>query len=420
MALLLPLLDYPTARTTQTMTQYYAFFIRDSLPQPGAHLVQMVQCANAAANLGYPTLLIYVKTGPEAFNPLDWIHPFRPQPPSPHLKTYYSLGDNSLQVLPLALPWPIDQIQPPRRWSNASTWVCKYYLPWHLMRHIRLVHTRDWNFAQVAIQHSIPAIYERDHLETKTYPAAIAQHPLLQTAVTVVDSVGQDMAKNGIPADKIVTLHNGYNRLFAKRQPEQAAAWRSQLLTHPQHRLVVYSGALYPFKGVDLLLAIAKDFPTVHFAFAGGPEEQRRHYEDVVRDRMLTNVSFLGFIAQEKLASLLQAADVLAHPHLKGHAATFTSPMKFFDYMASGTPIIASDIPTMAEFKSAGIVAAWCQPNDPHSFAHSLRQVLNTDAQTFVNTAGRKAFMHQFSWEHRITQVLNRVAPHFRPQIIHA
>ena len=41
--------------------KYYVFFIAEPLPQQGAHLVQMVQCANAAANLGYPTLLVYVK-----------------------------------------------------------------------------------------------------------------------------------------------------------------------------------------------------------------------------------------------------------------------------------------------------------------------------------------------------------------------
>ncbi|MEM9215035.1 MAG: glycosyltransferase [Cyanobacteria bacterium P01_F01_bin.150] len=398
--------------------KYYVFFIAESLPQPMAHLVQVVQCANAAANLGYPTLLVYVKQGKAAQNPIDWVYPFRPQPPSAEIASYYHIDNNNLKVLSLALPWPIGRIQPQRAWSTPSSWLCKYYLPLHLMQHTQLVHTRNWNFAQAAIRLGIPTIYEQHHLEEKHYPSEVVQHPLLQTAVTVVESVRQDMVKNGMPSNKVVTLHNGYNRLFMQRQPHKAEAWRSRLLGTNYERLVVYSGALYTFKGVDLLLEIAKGFPHVKFAFAGGPDEQRQQYERMVADRHLENVSFLGFITQDQLASLLQAADVLAHPHLDGKAASFTSPLKFFDYMASGTPIIASEISSMIEFKNAGVVAAWCPPNSPHAFASCLTQVLAEYPHKFDGYIDSVDYIRQFSWENRITKILNRVDGALRPQII--
>ena len=398
--------------------KYYVFFIDEALPQPMAHLVQVVQCANAAANLGYPTLLVHIKQGNAARNPLDWFYPFRPQFPSPELVSYYNIDNNNLKVLSLALPWPIGHITPQKAWSTPSSWLCKYYLPIHLKRHTQLVHTRNWNFAQAAIRLGIPTIYEQHHLEKKQYPSDIVQHPLLQTAVTVVDSVRQDMVKNGMPSDKVVTLHNGYNRLFMERQPQKAEAWRSRLLNDTHERLVVYSGALYPFKGIDLLLDIAKDFPHVKFAFAGGPDDQRQHYEQMVGDRNLTNVSFLGFITQTQLASLLQAADVLAHPHLTGKAASFTSPLKFFDYMASGTPIIASEISSMTEFKDSDVVAAWCPPDDPQAFAHCLTKVLAEYPRKADGYTESVEYIRQFSWENRMTKILNRVDRTFRPQTI--
>ncbi|MEO1069440.1 MAG: hypothetical protein AAFW95_10030 [Cyanobacteria bacterium J06638_6] len=54
------------------MPRHYLFFIRDTLPQPAAHLIQTVQCANAAANLGYPTQLAFIDQGATARQPWRW------------------------------------------------------------------------------------------------------------------------------------------------------------------------------------------------------------------------------------------------------------------------------------------------------------------------------------------------------------
>ena len=115
---------------------------------------------------------------------------------------------------------------------------------------------------------------------------------------------------------------------------------------------------------------------------------------------------------------LLQAADVLAHPHLAGKAASFTSPLKFFDYMASGTPIIASEISSMTEFKESGVVAAWCPPDNPQAFADCLTQVLAKYPHKVDGYADSVEYIRQFSWENRIAQVLQRVDGKLRPQTI--
>lgn len=397
------------------MVKYYVFYTRHSLPQLGAHLVQIIQLANAAANLGYPTVLVYPQQRLGASNPLKLINPFQPRQPDQSLTKFYSLQEK-LKVVTLPMPWPIGQIK--SKWANPSTIGCKYYLPIHIRPVAKIVHSRDWNFVKAAVQKGIPAIYERDHYEKKQYEPEIVHNPLFQVAVTVVDTVKEDMIRNGIPPEKIIKLHNGFNQLFCVRQPEKAEEWRKKLLLNGCQNLVVYAGALAKFKGVDLLIQVANDLPTIQFVFAGGNESQVKAYEQLAREKSIRNVTFLGHLEQAQLASLLQAADILAHPHCSGAAATFTSPMKLFDYMASGVPIVATEIPSMMEFKPSKAIAGWCEPDNPTQFAQCLQQVLATHPRKLEGYTDNIDFVRQFSWENRITQILSHVDEAMRPQML--
>ncbi|MEC4807104.1 MAG: glycosyltransferase [Jaaginema sp. PMC 1079.18] len=390
----------------------YLFFVRDRLPQPGAHLVQIVHLANAAANLGYPAILTDIETSQAALNPLHWLVPFRPHSPSEKLKKYYNLQDR-LQVTSLPMPYPVDRIR--SKWTNSSTLACKYYLPVHLRPRTRLVHSRDWNFVKAAVKQGIAAIYERDHYENKRYEPEIVNNPLFQVTVTVADTVREDLIHNGMPPEKVIKLHNGFNQLFYTRQPEAAQEWRSRLLKKEGDRLVVYAGELIHFKGIDLLLDIAPNLPQVQFALAGGTPQQIQHYQQQIRDRHLSNVTLLGYLQHHRLASLLQAADALLYPHLSGEAASFTSPMKLFDYIAAGCPIVATQIAPLQEFADSPLVAAWCPPDDPRAFEQALQQVLQNYPTWTADSVSDRDLVQQYSWEHRIQQTLNYVAEQYRP-----
>jgi glycosyltransferase involved in cell wall biosynthesis len=392
--------------------RYYLFFTSNELPQSRADLVQVTNCANAAGNLGYPTVLTYLKRDRAANNPKYWLWPFRPQPPDCDLRRFYSL-QTALQVAPLAVPGWCDRV----RWLHPSTVVCKYYLPLYLRPVTQLVHTRDWNFVKAAIRNGIAAIYEHHHHEDKQFEAAIVQHPLFQVAVTVADSVRNSMMAQGMPPDKVVKIHNGFNRAFLDRHPQDAQAWRNQLLAASFEHLVVYAGALYPFKGVDLLLEVAQFLPQVRFAFAGGSSEQVETYRQQARDRQLHNAVFLGFLPHDRLTSLLQAADVLAHPHLSGAASTFTSPLKFFEYLAAARPIVATEIASLQEFRSTSALVHWCEPDNPVQFHLCLQQVLATHAYGTSEDAIAMQLVQQFSWENRIAKILSYVEPNYRPSI---
>jgi glycosyltransferase involved in cell wall biosynthesis len=399
-----------------TMSKYYVFFTRNVLPQPNvASLVQVTHSANAAANLGLPAVLVYLRKGWSAFNPIDWFRPFQPRKPDEKLVKIYNIQDK-LKIVDLPMPCPIDLFD--SKWTSSSTILSKYYLPIHLRKSTQIVHTRDWNFVKAAIKNGIPAIYEQHHHESKQFEPEIVRNPLFQISVTVADTVRDSMIQNGMPPEKVIMLHNGFNHLFLARQTADTQIWRQKLLTDGRENLAVYAGGLYPFKGVDMLVDVAKELPGVEFAIAGGDSSQVTAYQQLAKSKQVNNIKFLGYLPQNQLASLLQAADILTHPHCLTDAATFTSPLKFFDYMASGTPIVATEIPSLLEFKSGNIAATWCTPDNPYEFAQSIQASLTKYPRKVEGYAETMDFVKQFSWENRIERILSYVEYEVRYPII--
>jgi glycosyltransferase involved in cell wall biosynthesis len=390
---------------------HYLFFVRDELPKPEAHLIQPVQCANAAANLGYAAWLVYLDRRSNAWQLQRWIRP-RPRPVGADFARFFNIQPQ-LPGLTLAMPWPIDRIK--HKLTNSSTIACKYYWPVCLRSATALVHTRDWNFAKAALKSQIPVIFECHHLDPQPFEPEFAHSPWLQAVVTVIDTVQANIVERGIPAEKVHVVPNGLNQNFLQRDPEAATRWRQRLLADNYQKLAVYAGALYPFKGIDLILDIAPQFPRVKFALAGGPAEQQAHYRQMIQARHLDNVELVGFLAQQDLAHLLQGADVLLHPHLLGPASTFTSPLKLFDYIAAGPPIVASRIPSLVGPPFAELIDSWCAPDQPRAFVECLRELLTREDRPPAGFTRDARVLQPFSWEARIETILAKVDPQYRP-----
>ncbi|GAB1542274.1 hypothetical protein NUACC21_49480 [Scytonema sp. NUACC21] len=384
-----------------------------SLQPDSAHEIHDVLCANAAASLGYDSVLVYLEKENKSLNPAAWIYPFQPKQPDAKFVEFYDVGEN-LKVAPLPIPWFTEKLA--RRWNNTITLISKYYFPFHILSQTKIVHTRDWNFAKMAVINKVPVIYERHYFQEHQFEPEIVNSPYFQIAITQSDLIRQSLIKYGMPPEKVIWLHNGSERSFFIREPEAAEAWRRELLCEGRKHLVVYSGALYRFKGIDLLIDAAKELPEIQFAITGGKESQVKAYQQLARDKQVENIKFLGWVLPRKrLVSLFQAADVLAHPHISGKEAKFTNPVKFFQYMASGTPIAVTEIPPLMEFKHKSLVACWCEPDNPHKFAQSIQYVLEKYPRKLAGYSDNINFAHQYSWENRTIRILNCVNESFRP-----
>ncbi|BAY39109.1 group 1 glycosyl transferase [Nostoc sp. NIES-2111] len=399
------------------MKNQYIFYSKTLSQQPDtAHEIHDVLCANAAANLGYDSVLVYPEPKRGSLNTLSLFSPFQPRQPDKDFVEFYDVQDK-LKVASLPMPWPIDCIG--GKFTASSTIISRYYLPFQLLRHTKIVHTRDWNFVKAAVKNRIPTIYERHYFQKEKIPTGVTESPFFQIAVTQSEIIRQSLIEQGFPPEKVVWLHNGFEQSFLLRQPQEAAAWRKELLGNVSQPLVVYSGALYPFKGIDVLIDAAKELPQVQFVVTGGKEEQVTAYQQIAKDKQVENIKFLGWVLpRQRLVSLFQAADILVHPHCSGKSANFTNPVKFFQYMASGTPIVITEIPPLMLFKEMPLAAVWCEPDNPVKLAQALKQAIEIYPRRIEGYTNNIALAKPFSWENRIDKILSYVDEPFRPQLI--
>jgi glycosyltransferase involved in cell wall biosynthesis len=117
-----------------------------------------------------------------------------------------------------------------------------------------------------------------------------------------------------------------------------------------------YTGHLYPGRGLDLLYGLALNNPNIRFIWIGGEEETIDAWRVRAEDDQVSNLLIQGFVPNEKLPIFQAACDVLMMPYESvvtvssgADTAAFASPMKVFEYLATGRPILSSDLPVLLE-----------------------------------------------------------------------
>ena len=105
--------------------------------------------------------------------------------------------------------------------------------------------------------------------------------------------------------------------------------------------ICVYTGTISRLKGINYVIDAARGAPKVIFLLVGlvSPE--------FINADLPPNVRILGKKEQKELPAILHAANVLLLPHPNNEYSQ--SPMKLFEYMASGVPIVASRLPSISE-----------------------------------------------------------------------
>lgn len=163
-----------------------------------------------------------------------------------------------------------------------------------------------------------------------------------------------------LPASSGRRGSNGYAPL-----PEDA--------THP---LAMYVGNLERYQGIDLMLDgfryALQRVPEASLVIVGGRDEDIQRYQGVA-DRLgiQSKVHFLGPRPVRVLPSLLQQADVLVSPRVKG----LNTPMKIYSYLDSGTAVLATRLRTHTQVLDDR--SAYLVDPDPEAFGTGLAQLLN-------------------------------------------
>ena len=177
-------------------------------------------------------------------------------------------------------------------------------------------------------------------------------------------------------------------------------------------RTVVYAGQLYRWKGVDTLLRAMAELPEAQLVVLGGrgreddPDLAACHEE--ARDLGIADrVDFRGFVPHAEVRATIAGAGVAVLPLPDNLMARyFTSPLKLFDYMAAGVPIVASDLPTVREVLADGDNALLVPAEDPAALASAIRRLLVNPG--LADRLRRTAYeqVDAFTWDARAARII--------------
>jgi glycosyltransferase involved in cell wall biosynthesis len=166
-----------------------------------------------------------------------------------------------------------------------------------------------------------------------------------------------------------------------------------------------YAGHLYPWKGVEIVIEAIAAFPDVRGLIVGGHAQEA----DLARLQAFAEtlycsqrVTFTGMVPPVEVASHLREADVVVLPNPSSALShDFASPLKLFEYMASGRPIVASDLPSIREILTDGHNALLAEAGNAPAFTAAIRR-LEADRDLGRRLAAQAlSDVRAYTWERR-------------------
>lgn len=213
-------------------------------------------------------------------------------------------------------------------------------------------------------------------------------------------------------AGKIIVAHDGADGA----QIPKKLILNSESFPQRKTFKVGYIGHLYPGKGMEMIAKLPPLLPDVEFHVVGGNPEDIAKWKNEVK---ASNLVFHGFVAPEKVYDYMAEFDVMLMPYQpnvivgtkKIDIGSWMSPLKLFEYMGGGKPIIASDLPVLREVLSDKINALLVDPVDPKAWANKI-QVLREDVTLRRKIAenAQHDFFNIYTWDKRAAHILEHIA----------
>jgi len=272
-------------------------------------------------------------------------------------------------------------------------------------RAVRRLGLRDvvlWSFvpqAEVLLEALVPATVmyyvdddhaAKDGIDAESFAAAEGRFARRADVVlaSAPDLVERMRELNG-------NVHEAFNvadtALFATALEPGPADTAVAALPEPR---IVFVGAILAAKiDIPLVRELAALRPAWSFAFVGpiGPGDPTT---DVSGLRNLPNVHLLGHRPYERLPEVLRLASVAIMPYHTGGEMRSVFPMKTYEYLAAGLPVVTTDLPALAG------VDAVTRVTGAEAMIAAIEAAMAGDDP--AARAARSAAAHAFSWESQL------------------
>ncbi|MEN6428834.1 MAG: glycosyltransferase family 4 protein [Phycisphaerales bacterium] len=309
-----------------------------------------------------------------------------------------------------------------RKWGIAMGVVSSILFAWCAVRKAMsikpaVLYTRDIYTAWLAAERGLRVVFE-EHAQPKRRIHEWMRRRLLRSGNTL----GIVFISHALEACYKASALFGDGQ--ARTLVAHDAAATSQV--RPVHdatkvdgrRLVIgYVGSFLPGRGIELILSLAARLPHLQFRLIGGTLEQIRGPSPRA---IPANVECCGFVEPGKVSALFDGMDILLMPyqvHTTTHGGVVStqwmSPLKMFEYMASGVPLIASDLPVLREVLVPECNGLLVAPDDVGAWAQAIQRLAgDCELRQRLAASARADVVRKYNWSVRAKTIVEQLAPH--------
>jgi glycosyltransferase involved in cell wall biosynthesis len=213
----------------------------------------------------------------------------------------------------------------------------------------------------------------------------------------------------GAEPDRVHVVPNGVDaELFQPGEPDPEVRTRRDLGDGP---ILGFVGGLRPWHGVEVLPALlerlVRRHPNLHLVIAGdGP--LRGELERDLRERGLAqSVVFTGWLPHEEVAALIRHFDVALAPYPMPDHDFYFSPLKLFEYMACGVPVVAARLGQIEEVVRNGETGLLYPPGEFGALDAACSRLLeDPDLRWRMGRASAKEAHDRYTWDHNAARVV--------------
>lgn len=269
-----------------------------------------------------------------------------------------------------------------------------------------VIYTRKALFALGALlggaRHVILEYHQLDSRRHRRLAFALARHSRRLRIVCISRRLAKLIAQDyGLDESSIIVEHTGTS--LPIRYDHDARH-------HVGRRLVAtYVGTFAPGRGLETIFAMADRCPEVDFVVVGG--------ESPV-ECVPANVDVRGRVAHGQVQAILAQADILLMPYTRnvtlpggkdGGTGEYCSPLKMFEYLSAGRPIIASPLPSIIEILVDGSNALLADELSVDEWVDALRSLASDPELRTRLARGAAETAERHTLERRIRRIFDEV-----------
>lgn len=228
--------------------------------------------------------------------------------------------------------------------------------------------------------------------------------------ISISHNLADYWIKKGLNRNKSLAIHDGFNSASYEIQTSREEA-RARLGISLQDKTIVYTGNIVQNRGINYIIEAAIQLPDIVFYIVGGPSAIIDFYRHKYDFSAIRNIKFIGQVPHKDIVDYQLSANILlaiwsnAVPTIN-----YCSPLKLFEYMATGVPFIAAGYIPIKEVLKGEFASFVFKPDNVQSLVDKIKEVLReSDKYHLLANQARNNAFEQYTWNSRVLKIIDSI-----------